>query len=193
MSNVSVKRRHVFINKAFQGRFIIGVFLLILLSGICSALLIYGLIGNDLLAQSQTAHANITEALKHLSWSILIGNTIAIMVSSTVAVMVAIYASHKIAGPLYRFEKLCEQVSNNQYAVFTSLREHDQLQQLGAAFTHMIEKLNGRKQQQQTSIALIEQQLDRLRNDTNLVGKQQEMLDALLNTLQQLKANVSGQ
>lgn len=193
MSNVPVKRRHVFINKAFQGRFIIGVFLLILLSGICSALLIYGLIGDDLLAQSRTAHANINDALARLGWSILIGNAVAITVSSTVAVVVAIYASHRIAGPLYRFEKLCEQVGNGQLGVFTSLREHDQLQQLGAAFTLMIEKLRGRQKQQQASIELIEQQLDTFKNHANLIGKQQEMLDAVTDTLQQLKAHVSHQ
>lgn len=193
MSKVPVKRRHVFINKAFQGRFIIGVFLLILLSGICSALLIYWLIGDDLLAQSQTAHANINDALARLGWSILIGNSVAIMVSSTVAVVVAIYASHRIAGPLYRFEKICEQVGNGQLGVFTSLREHDQLQQLGAAFTLMIEKLRGRKQQQQVSIELIEHQLNTFKNHTRLVDGQREMLDAVVDTLQQLKANVSGQ
>lgn len=193
MSKAPVKRRHMFINKAFQGRFIIGVFFLILLSGICSALLIYWLIGDDLLAQSRTAHANINDALVRLGWSIFIGNAIAIMVSSAVAVVVAIYASHRIAGPLYRFEKICEQVGSGQLGVFTSLREHDQLQQLGAAFTHMIEKLRGRKQQQQVSIALLEHQLDTFKNHTHLVDEQQEMLDAVVDTLQQLKAHVSHQ
>jgi methyl-accepting chemotaxis protein len=187
INNASVKRRHVFINKAFQGRFIASIFLLILLSCLCSALLIYWLTGGDLQAQSQTAHANILNASERLGLTILIGNVVAIVIASTVAVVVAIYASHKIAGPLYRFEKICEQIGDGQLNTITTLRENDQLQPLAAAFTVMLEKLRTRKNQQQATIGLISAEIEALINDKSLGGEHHEMLERLATRLQQLK------
>ncbi len=187
MSNNSIKRRHVFINQAFQGRFIVGAFLLILLSGLCSAGLIYWLIGGDLQAQSQTAHANIMTAWQRLGLSIFIGNLVAIVIAGAAATIAVIYASHKIAGPLYRFEKLCEQIGAGQLDTMTSLREHDQLQQLGAAFTAMVEKLRARKGQQQNQIDLLTTHVESLKNDANLGDAQRESLSKLESLIKELK------
>jgi hypothetical protein len=87
MNNNQPKRRHIFIKKSFQGRFILGVFAIILLSGLCSALLIYWITGNELLAQSQSAHTNIVNAGERLGLSIMIGNVISILVAGAVAVV----------------------------------------------------------------------------------------------------------
>ena len=54
-------------------------------------------------------------------------------------------ASHIIAGPLYRFEKLCEQVGNDDLDIITAIREKDQLHDLAKAFMVMINKLSARK------------------------------------------------
>lgn len=186
MSTQPVKRRHVFINKAFQGRFIFSVFLLILLSGLCSALLIYWLTGGDLQAQSQTAHANIMTAWERLGLSIFIGNVVALVIAGVVAVVVVVYASHKIAGPLYRFEKLCEQIGDGQLDAITTLRENDQLQQLAAAFTLMVDKLRVRKKQQLAHIELINVQLEALKNDHSLTDEQQALLAKLATLVKQL-------
>lgn len=186
MSNLPVKRRHVFINKAFQGRFIAGVFLLILLSGLCSALLIYWLTGGDLQAQSQTAHANIVTAWQRLGLSIFIGNVVAIVIAGAVAVVSVIYSSHKIAGPLYRFETLCEQIGNGKLDGITTLREHDQLQQLASAFATMAEKLKARKNQQLHRIDSISSELEQLKNESNLAEHQREQLNKLEQMVKQL-------
>lgn len=186
MSNVPFKRRIVFINKAFQARFILGVFLLILLAGLCSAALIFWITGGDLQAQSQTAHANIMNAWDRLGLSIFIGNVVAIVIAGTLAVFVALYASHKIAGPLYRFEKLCEQVGDGDLDVLVALREKDQLQELGLAFAGMINKLRARQSEQQAMVAKINLQVEQLKHDQNITGHQLELLNELTGLIKQL-------
>jgi methyl-accepting chemotaxis protein len=186
MSKLPVKRRNVFINKAFQWRFIAGVFLLILLSGLCSALLIFWITGGDLQAQSQTAHANIINAWDRLGLSIFIGNVVAIFIAGTLAVFVALYASHKIAGPLYRFEKLCEQVGDGDLDVLVTLREKDQLQELGLAFAGMIKKLRARQSEQQEVVNKINAQIEQLKNDQNITGHQLGELNELARLIHQL-------
>ncbi len=183
MSNTTYKRRIVFINKAFQWRFIAGVFLLILLSGLCSALLIFWITGGDLQAQSQTAHANILNAWDRLGLSIFIGNVVAIVIAGTLAVFVALYASHKIAGPLYRFEKLCEQVGNGDLDVLVSLREKDQLQELGVAFAGMVNKLRARQNEQSAVVAKIKAEIEELKHDQNNAELNLDVLDRLVRQL----------
>jgi len=183
MSKLAYKRRDVFINKAFQWRFIVGVFLLILLSGLCSALLIFWITGGDLQAQSQTAHASIINAWDRLGLSIFIGNIVAIFIAGTLAVFVAIYASHKIAGPLYRFERLCQQVGDGDLDVLVVLREKDQLQELGAAFAEMIAKLRARHTEQQAVIADIKAEIEALKQNPNIVDQKLDDLGRLISRL----------
>jgi methyl-accepting chemotaxis protein len=186
MSTTAPKRRNVFIKKAFQGRFIGGVFLLMLLSGLCSALLIYWMTGGDLQAQSESAHINIANAWARLGLSLLIGNVVAILIAGTLSVFVVMYASHKIAGPLYRFEKLCEQVGNGELEIITAIREKDQLQDLANAFLEMVNKIRARKQRQQDCISSILNQIEQLKNNNSPAPNQVQALEQLEQTVKQL-------
>ncbi len=185
MSNVHFKRSNIFINKAVQARFIIGVFLLILFSGLCSALLIFWITGGDLQAQAKTAHASIANAGDRLWLSILIGNVVSMVIAGTIAMFVVLYATHKIVGPLYRFEKICEQVGEGNLDGLVSLREKDQLQTLGLAFTNMVNRLRARKSEQQELIARINIQLEQLKNQ-DPAGHQLGMLNELSQLIKQL-------
>jgi methyl-accepting chemotaxis protein len=187
MSNNQSQRRTIFIDKAFQGRFILKMFLLILLSGFCSALLIYWLTGGDLQAQSYTAHTNIMTSLEHLGISILIGNLLAMLIAGSLVVVVALYASHKIAGPLYRFEKLCEQIGDGQLESIPSLREHDQLQELGKAFAEMASKLRYRKSKRILLINELANQLEQLRKEPSVANQYAGQLEKMQQTLEQLQ------
>jgi len=186
MSTPSIKRQHVFINKAFQGKFILGVFALILLSGLGSALLIYWLTGNDLQAQSQSAHISIMTAFDRLGLSIFIGNVVAILLAGVVSIFSVIYATHKIAGPLYRFEKICEAVGNGQLDTITTLRENDQLKQLASAFSVMVEKLRAQRFEQNTQINLAKEQIAALKQDSELTENQTKLLERLEQTIKKL-------
>lgn len=159
MNNTVSQRRKVFIKKDFQGRFILGAFALILLSGLCSALLIYWMTGGDLQAQSQSAHASIVNAAQRLGISIFIGNLVATLVAGGLAVAAVLHASHKIAGPLYRFETLCREVGEGHLETVTHLRENDQLQDLALSFATMVAKLRDRRDQRARLIAQFNQQI----------------------------------
>jgi methyl-accepting chemotaxis protein len=186
MSTTAPKRRNVFIKKAFQARFIGGVFLLMLLSGLCSALLIYWMTGGDLQAQSESAHINIANAWARLGLSLLIGNIVAILIAGTLSVFVVMYASHKIAGPLYRFEKLCEQVGNGELDIITTIREKDQLHDLATAFLEMVNKLRARKSRQQESITSILNQIELLKVNSAQEPNQVEALEQLVQMVKHL-------
>ncbi len=185
--NKQFKRRTVFIKKAFQGRFIVSVLLMIMLFGLCSAGMIYWLISSDLQSQSQAAHVNIASTWERLGLSILIGNAVAIFLAGIPTIFVVLYISHKIAGPLYRFEKICEQVGNGNFDAVTPLREHDQLQDLALSFSLMTKKLQDQQQSRQRSYTHLERQFEVLKNIQNLNQIQMDTISALECSVQQLK------
>lgn len=187
MDNNLFKRRSVFIKKGFQGRFILGVLAIILLSGLCSALLIYWITGDELRAWSLSPHANIVKASERLGLSILIGNTVSILVAGAVAVVAVLYASHKIVGPLHRFETLCEQVGNGNLDGINSLRASDQLQELARAFSDMVVKLRTRRDQQAGLLVDINNLIRDLKSGDNLTTEQHNILSALAEAVAQLK------
>ncbi|QPK63915.1 HAMP domain-containing protein [Methylomonas sp. LL1] len=176
MNNYQPKRRSVFIQKGFQGRFILTAFAIILLSGLFSALLIYWIAGDDLRAQSQSVHVNIVNTWERLGISIMIGNLVSVVLAGAVAVVSVLYASHKIAGPLYRFETLCREVGDGNLDAATHLRANDELQQLAKSFSDMVDKLRDNREGQARQLADINQSLSALAVSDNLTTEQRNIL-----------------
>ncbi len=152
---------------------------MILLSGLCSALLIFWITGGDLQAQSQSAHANIVNAWDRLGLSILIGNVVSIVIAGSISMFMVLYATHKIVGPLYRFKKICEEVGSGNLDTHLSLREKDQLQELGLAFSDMVHKLRTKKTQHLDLLTQINTQLEQLTQDQNITTQQLEQINEL--------------
>jgi phosphoribosylanthranilate isomerase len=87
---------------------------------------------------------------------------------------------------LYRFETVCEQVGNGKLDGITSLREHDQLQELGQAFVGMVTKLRSRRDRQAGLLLGINSMISDLNRDTNLTTEQHNILSSLLEAVAQL-------
>lgn len=187
MSEINQKRRKIFINKSFQGRFIINVMLLLLLSFFCSALMVYWLTGGDLTAESQSAHASIEDSLKHLGASVFIGNLVAILVAGVGILFLVLYASHKIAGPMFRFEKLCQQIGDGQLDTITRLRKDDQLQDMGRAFEEMVIKLRERREMRAKTVEKLVAELNNLQKNQSYMPELSAHVEEMRQQLSQLR------
>jgi methyl-accepting chemotaxis protein len=179
MSNNNQQRRRVFINTGFQLRYIIGVLSIILLSAVGSALLIYLIMTDDLQAQSFSAHASIVQASERLGVSIMFGNVVSMIVAGAIAVVAVLYGSHKLAGPLYRFEVLCQEIADGNLNDLPKLRETDQLHELAHAFSAMVISLRNQRNQRSELISCLHDQLNLLQSGSNLTDLQQESISSM--------------
>lgn len=59
-------------------------------------------------------------------------------------VLLTIYFSHKVAGPIYRLEKVCTALADGDYTQRVTLRKGDELQNLAAVLGGAIEKTRER-------------------------------------------------
>ncbi len=175
----ATKRKIILINKAFQGRFIVSVLATIILFGLCSAALIYWLISSDLQVQSQAAHISISNTWERLGISILIGNIVAAVIAGLMTIFVVLYISHKIAGPLYRFETLCRQVGDGNLDIITHLRSNDQLHELAESFSGMVDNLRNKREEKNKLLLDMKNLLNEMKSEADLTEKQLKSLNKL--------------
>jgi len=171
-SNPAKKRKIILINKSFQMKFIASVLATIILFALCSAGLLYWLISGDLESQSQAAHFNINNAWERLGISILIGNVVAAIIAGIMAIYVVLYISHKIVGPLYRFETICKKVAEGDLNTITRLRPNDQLQELADSFSSMVDKLRDKKVEKDTLTLELNSHIEKLKQEVNYTEEQ---------------------
>ena len=161
-SQATQPRKIVFIKKEFQARFVLRVLVLIALFGVISAALIFALTGGDLEAQANSAHVSIAAVRDRLALTIMLCTVVAAVGAGALAVYVVIYATHRIAGPLYRFETLCRQITEGRFDGVTHLRDKDELQDLATAFAAMVDALRARRDERQRVVTALDAQLQGL-------------------------------
>jgi len=133
-------RRRRFIVPGFQSRFIatqlvwwaVGLFVF------AAALLIPAAAALQVSEPDRRQHAAETFLLLHqYLWP-------ALALLFTVATAVTVHMSHRIAGPLYRLRRVCEQVGSGDLTVHARVRQGDYLVEEAAAFEAMLVSLRAR-------------------------------------------------
>ena len=81
---------------------------------------------------------NIMSILKP---TIIIAQVSVCIVSLIATVYVVMYLSHRIAGPLYRLERIAEHIGEGNLDIWVGFREKDALMPLKSAFQGMIDNL----------------------------------------------------
>ena len=167
MNNPDIKRNIVFIQKKFQIRSIMTVVGIIAISGILSGVLLYIMLSSELSSELKVAHQQITNTWESLAPAIFFGNIITVIVTSVVAGIAVLYQSHKVAGPMYRLQKMCEEVSNGNYNPVTSLRKADQLTDLAKSFESMIDALREKQNKNKSTVAELRKILEGMLKQTD--------------------------
>ena len=137
-------RRRYFIKKPFQIKFFLAFLALLLLQ----ALLIVGLFlyfsGQTLTTGYSGSRFVITKTSSFFLANIVLISTAVGASIVFLAILVFIILSHRIAGPLYRFEKSLADMSKGNLSKRIALRRTDQLRDLQSALNECAEALDGR-------------------------------------------------
>lgn len=176
-------RKNYFIKKAFQAKFIIAFILLLLLEAFLIAALFMRASGGTLTTGFSGSHFVIESTS---SFFIASFTLIVLAVGTAIAmagVLLFLFLSHRIAGPLYRFEKTLAEVSLGNLSGRIRLRKNDQLKKLQGSFNETLEKLD-------QSIGEIKKELD-LMSRTALEIDDEKARQTLEKHISQLKEKIS--
>ena len=142
MLNKYVKHRgRYFIKKTFQVKIILQFIAILAFEGIISGVVLYFFASNELETKLYQAHLSIINTLDILLPIIIITSISVVVLLSFITIYTVLYLSHRIAGPLYKFEKITDEIGDGNLNISVQLRQKDELLPLKTAFENMIENL----------------------------------------------------
>ena len=124
------KRRNFFIKRDFQGRLILGYFLFVT-GGCLFFIVLLGLFSADSMTISYNNHdIQFGQTPFMLIKSVLAAHWIFIVLGGAFLVLAAMLITHRIAGPIFRFEKALDSMNSGNLCDTIYLRGKDEGKEL---------------------------------------------------------------
>ena len=139
-----VKRRQYYIKKDFQARFIVKFVIILVAGGILSVGLTFLNTQDTLTAVYANSKLTIQNTSLAIMPSVVFTMLITTLVLGLVVVAVTLLVSHKIAGPMFRFEKDIQRIASGDLQSRIQIRKGDQFQELAVCLNQMVEGLAGK-------------------------------------------------
>ncbi len=175
------KRRKFFINRSFQTRFIVQFLLLLLLAAGASILLTLFTTTGTLTSSFVDSKLVIQKTSMAIMPSVIYTNILTTVVVGAVAIVVLLLLSHKIAGPMFRFEKDITRVSQGDLKSQIYIRDGDQLGEIALSLNAMILSLNEK-------ISAIRESVDELADK----AEKQDSAEALTQEIKNIQEKIDS-
>ncbi len=140
------KRRNFFINKDFQGKYIFSAFISVVVGSVLFALLFSFFSSNTLSIVYDDYHLRLGTTPGLLLNKIFSAQWLFIVLGGVGIAVAALFLSHRVAGPFYRFEKSLDKMVAGDFSETLYLRKHDEGKKLGGkinCFNEMISRRLG--------------------------------------------------
>jgi methyl-accepting chemotaxis protein len=131
------KRRQYFIKRGFQSTFILKFCLIILIGIILSTGLLFLFSQGTLTSSFQQSRLVIKNTSLAILPAVIYTNLITLGLITLATIMVTLFVSHKIAGPLFRFEKELKEIEKGDLTKSVRLRKKDQTTDLADSLNKM--------------------------------------------------------
>ncbi len=160
------QRKNYYIKKDFQFKFIFK-FCLILICGIILSTGLVFLFSQQTLTSSFDNSRLVVENTGYaIMPTLIITNLVTLGIITLAVIGVTLFVSHKIAGPMFRFEQDIKKIAQGDLNVRINLRQKDQFSEMANAFNEMALNLHKK-------ILLIDKQADKI-----LTVKTESKIDA---------------
>ena len=157
-----IRRRTYFIEKKFQTNFIIKFCFLVIVSGLLTIGIIYFLAKHSTSVSIVNSRVVVRSTADFLLPLLFQTVAVVVILIGVAAAAVTLLVSHKIAGPLYRFQKVLQTMTTGDFSTDFRIRKLDQLQNLADEFNNMIKKTRGQLNLLKTNFVNLKSKLDDL-------------------------------
>ncbi len=135
------KRKIILINKSFQLSLIFKFIMINIVIMIIYGGFLYLFLNSEVESNLYSAHVTYKNIQQMLFPIILTLSIINIMFSSALIFIFVVFASHKISGPMYRFNQILIDFKNKKLKSYFKLREGDQLYEISSSFEELSNNL----------------------------------------------------
>ncbi|MDD5680173.1 MAG: methyl-accepting chemotaxis protein [Candidatus Omnitrophica bacterium] len=137
------RRKNYFIKKEFQTKFIMKFCVLVTLTAIISAFLVYLFLSHSVTTVFENSRIMIKPSTEFIMPGLILSSLISIVLVSVATIIVVLFISHRIAGPLYKLEDSLERMGEGDISFDISFRKGDEARVLSEVFNKSRRRLNG--------------------------------------------------
>lgn len=174
------KRRQYFIDRKFQTRFIVKFSLILLAGGCLSVLLTMLTTQNTLTSSFDGSRLAIESTATTILPSVVVTNIVTTLIVGGVAFVITLLVSHKIAGPMYRFEKDLKDIGDGDLRKKIHIRDGDQFTSVAINLNSMVKNVNG-------LLSEVQEDLDKLSQK----AADKNMSDEFVEDIEKCKAKIA--
>ncbi len=171
------KRKVKLIKIKFQMRFVIIMLLLMFLTGLVVS---WGTYCLDRAIVNQLVEVNVFKTLM-ISWILLL---------FVIGVGLSILVSHRVAGPIYRFEKIFDKLLEGDLKQKVFLRKNDELQELAEKINGVIEFMSDEIVKGRENVELISKEMEKIDENISKKPFASEELVKISNSLKDIKERI---
>ncbi|MFC1667661.1 HAMP domain-containing protein [Candidatus Omnitrophota bacterium] len=139
---MKVKRKNYFINKTFQAEFIFKFCILVALGCVVFGIILYSFSSRTLTTSFENSRLVVKSTADYLLPGLLFAGVIVGLATAIAAVFTVLLMTHRVAGPMYRFERYAEKVGSGELSANLKIRRKDQFQSMVGVFNKMSHDLS---------------------------------------------------
>ncbi|MBI2413758.1 MAG: methyl-accepting chemotaxis protein [Deltaproteobacteria bacterium] len=188
--SVKYKRKNIFIKKRFQTNFSLKFLALIVIESFMVSGLFSYLLRGTVITGYSGSELVIARTGEYFMPKMLLANLAVIVITASAGFLILLLVSHKIAGPLYRFEKSLEETGKGDLTHRFSLRSDDQMGVLSQRLNDFNATMDSTIARMQEDIAGLESTLIELKDSAGKgFGKAEPLMDEALCKARELKSS----
>ncbi len=135
------KRKNYFINKVFQSEFILKFCGLVVIGSAVFGIILYLFSKHTLTTSFENSRLVIKSTADYLFPGLLFGGLIVAIFTALAASVIVMFMTHRIAGPMYRFEKYINEIGSGRLCSDLKIRKKDQFQNMAGSLNKMTQDL----------------------------------------------------
>jgi signal transduction histidine kinase len=137
------KRSAILISRSFQLRLIAGYIAVNIAVLSISAIIMYLFVDSEVQKNLYTAHVTYKNMKDMLVPIIISLSAVNILLSSVIIFIFVLYSSHKVAGPIYRFNSILTAMKDRDFSTGMKLRGGDQLNEISDTLQEISRTISG--------------------------------------------------
>jgi methyl-accepting chemotaxis protein len=184
------RRRNYLIKKKFQFNFLARFVVLLVAGAAAVAGLFMYVSSNTITTGYSDSTLKVASTPSFFLVSFLLITVIVTAVMGMAGMVVFILLSHRIAGPLYRFEKVLKGISEGDLTTRVDLRKTDQLTELKEALNALLDSLDRRMSRAKDTLSEMQDLLSE-KPDAETVSKLKRMMGLMREEMGHFKVSRS--
>ena len=189
--DTTYRRTQYFIAKKFQLRYVGMILLLVYLTAVmCSYVIYYTMMltMGDKLANVYP-QGRLISIVNMVNFRILLS----MLLVAPLVIVIGIYASHKVAGPIYRIEKFLGSMAGGDLSMLLTLRRNDELISLADGINRVIDSVKATVKKEKAAVGSISISMENLRRLATSEPVDRSALDRALDKLNEEVSVLRGE